>query len=194
MFLFAPRHHAALRHAAAPRAELGTRTLFNLLGPLANPACVRRQLTGVFDPAWAVPMAQVLAALGHAQSWVVHGEGLDELTLAGPNHVVEQRGDDVRAFMLDATTLGLPQAPIAALRGGDAADNAAALLALLQNRPTASAAYRDTVLLNAAAALVVAGRTDDVSAALVLARHSLQSGAALAVLDRLRAASETDHG
>ena len=193
VFLFAPRHHDALRHTAGVRAELGTRTIFNLLGPLANPASVARQLTGVFDAAWAEPMARTLAALGCTRSWVVHGQGLDELSVAGPNQVVEQRGAALRQFTLDARSVGLPQAPLEAVSGGDAAHNAAALLDLLRNAGgPALDAYRDTVLLNAAAALVVAGKADDVSAGLVLARRSLDGGAALAALDRLRAASELD--
>ena len=199
VFLFAPRHHAALRHAAGVRAELGTRTIFNLLGPLANPAGVTRQLVGVFAPAWMLTLAQVLAALGSTHSWVVHGLGLDELTLAGPNQVVAQHGEQVHSFALHAAELGLAPAPVADIMGGSAAENAACLLELLNARPSSGpeslrrhGAYRDTVLLNAAAALVVAGQTDDVTIALVLARRSLDSGAALQALDRLRAASEID--
>ena len=131
VFLFAPRHHAALRHAAGPRVELGTRTIFNLLGPLANPARVRRQLTGVFDPSWARPMAETLDALGTERAWVVHGQGLDELTVAGPNHVVSLDRGEITAFVLDPAEVGLPASPVSAIRGGDAAANAAALLALL---------------------------------------------------------------
>ncbi|MBU6373502.1 MAG: anthranilate phosphoribosyltransferase, partial [Alphaproteobacteria bacterium] len=149
-FLFAPRHHAAMRHVAGPRVELGTRTIFNLLGPLANPASVRRQLTGVFDPAWARPMVETLANLGSTDVWLVHGQGLDELTTAGPNQVVALSGGIIREFTVTAEEAGLPHAPLEAIRGGDAATNAAALLALLQGT---KGAYRDTVLLNAAAAL-----------------------------------------
>ena len=107
-FLFAPRHHAALRHAAGPRVELGTRTIFNLLGPLANPAGVRRQLTGVFDPAWARPMVETLASLGTEACWLVHGQGLDELTVAGENQVVELRDGTIRSFTLAPEDAGLP--------------------------------------------------------------------------------------
>jgi anthranilate phosphoribosyltransferase/anthranilate synthase/phosphoribosyltransferase len=204
VFLFAPRHHAALRHAAAARAELGTRTLFNLLGPLANPAGVRRQLAGVFHPDWLLPMAEVLASLGSTHAWIVHGanpdgHGLDELSLAGDNHIAALADGQITRFTLSAASLGLSPAPIADILGGTPEHNAAALLDLLSAHPPATpravrrhAAYRDTVLLNAAAALVVAGRTPDLSAALHIARDSLASGAALAALDGLRAASERD--
>jgi anthranilate phosphoribosyltransferase len=200
VFLFAPRHHAALRHAAGVRAELGTRTIFNLLGPLANPAGVRRQLVGVFDALWLRPMAEVLGTLGSARAWVVHGQGLDELTLAGANRVVALQDGVMHEFGLEAGELGLAPAPVSAIVGGAAEENAGCLLALLERRPPGSPAllarhnaYRDTVLLNAAAALVVAGITDDVSAALEIARRSLAGGAALGALDRLRAASEREN-
>jgi anthranilate phosphoribosyltransferase len=182
-FLFAPRHHAALRHAAGPRVELGMRTIFNLLGPLANPAEVRRQLTGVFDPAWARPMVETLASLGTECCWLVHGQGLDELTVAGENQVVELRDGAIRSFTVSPEEAGLARAPIAAIRGGDAAVNAGALLALLRG---AGGPYRDTVLLNAAAGLIVAGRVDDLRAGAVLAATSLDGGAALAALETLR--------
>ena len=185
-FLMAPRHHAALRHAAGPRMELGTRTIFNLLGPLANPARVRRQMTGAFAPEWLRPMAETLGRLGTERAWLVHGGGLDELTLAGPSQVVELRDGKIREFTLTPAEAGLPEAPAEALRGGDPAENAAALLALLEGAP---GAYRDCVLLNAAAALVVAGRVDDISAGAETARRALDDGAALAVLERLRAAA-----
>ncbi len=189
VFLFAPRHHAALRHAAGPRAELGTRTIFNLAGPLANPARVRRQLLGVFSPEWARPLAETLARLGAERAWVVHGpgdnnQGLDELTLAGENHVVELSSDGaIREFALAPEEAGLARAPIAAIQGGDAAANAAALLALLKG---AGGAYRDTVLLNAAAALLLAGRAATLRAGVGLAAAALDSGAALAALAALR--------
>jgi anthranilate phosphoribosyltransferase/anthranilate synthase/phosphoribosyltransferase len=182
-FLFAPRHHAALRHAAGPRVELGTRTIFNLLGPLANPARVKRQLTGVFDVKWARPMAEALAALGTERCWIVHGEGLDELTVAGENHVVELRDGVVRSFMITPEEAGLPRAPVTAIRGGEAAVNAAALGAVLRG---AAGPYRDTVLLNAAAALIVAGRVEDLRAGVALAASAIDGGAALAALETLR--------
>lgn len=186
VFLFAPRHHPSMRHAAGPRVELGTRTIFNLLGPLANPARVRRQLTGVFAPGWTEPMARALAALGHQAAWVVHGMGLDELTVAGPNHVAALRDGVVRSFTLEPEDAGLRRAPLEAIRGGDAAYNAAALAALLRDEP---GAYRDTVLLNAAAALVIAGRAEGLREGVAMASASLASGAALAALQTLRRVS-----
>jgi anthranilate phosphoribosyltransferase len=183
VFLFAPRHHPSMRHAAGPRVELGTRTIFNLLGPLANPAGVRRQLTGVFDPVWAQPMAETLGRLGSEVAWIVHGQGLDELTVAGENRVVELRDGTVRSFSVTAEHAGLPAAPISAIAGGDAALNAAALLALLQG---ARGPYRDTVLLNAAAALIVAGRAGELRDAAALAAGSIDTGAALEALQILR--------
>jgi anthranilate phosphoribosyltransferase len=183
VFLFAPRHHAALRHAGGARVELGTRTIFNLLGPLANPARVRRQLTGVFDPGWARPMAETLARLGSTDAWIVHGMGLDELTVAGENQVVQLRDGAITAFTVTPEDAGLPRSPIAAIAGGDAALNAAAMQALLQG---ARGPYRDTVLLNAAAALLVAGRAADLRDGAAIASRTLDSGAALAALDGLR--------
>ena len=182
-FLFAPAHHPALRHAAGVRAELGFRTIFNLLGPLCSPAGVRRQLTGVYDPAWAAPMAEVLGALGSECVWVVHGCGLDELTLAGETSVAEWRDGSLRQFVVTPEDAGLARAPVSAIRGGDAAGNAAALLALLRNAP---GPYRDTVLLNAAACLVVAGRAADLRDGAAQARSAIEAGAALAILERLR--------
>jgi anthranilate phosphoribosyltransferase len=185
-FMMAPRHHAALRHAAGPRMELGTRTIFNLLGPLANPARVRRQMTGAFAPEWLRPMAETLGRLGTERAWLVHGQGLDELTLAGPSRVVELKGGTIREFEVSPEDAGLARAPAESLRGGDPAENAEALLALLDGAP---GPYRDCVLLNAGAALVVAGRADDIRAGVVLARRALDRGAARGVLQKLRAAA-----
>jgi anthranilate phosphoribosyltransferase len=182
-FLFAPRHHPSMRHAAGPRVELGTRTIFNLLGPLANPANVRRQLTGVFAPEWARPMAETLGRLGSETVWIVHGQGLDELTVAGENQVTAWQSGGVRSFTVTPEDAGLARAPVEAIRGGDAALNAATLLALLQG---ATGPYRDTVLLNAAAALIVAGRTTDLREGVTIASRSVASGAALAALETLR--------
>jgi anthranilate phosphoribosyltransferase/anthranilate synthase/phosphoribosyltransferase len=183
VFMFAPKHHPSMRYAAGPRVELGTRTIFNLLGPLTNPARVRRQLAGVFAPHWTRPMAETLAALGHEAAWIVHGMGLDELTVAGANHVTALRGGDIVSFMLEPEDAGLSRAPLAAIQGGDASSNAAALEAMLQGAP---GAYRDTVLLNAAAALVIAERAGDVREGVSLAVHSIASGAALGALEKLR--------
>jgi anthranilate phosphoribosyltransferase len=181
-FLFAPRHHPALRHAAPARAEIGFRTIFNLLGPLSNPAGVTRQLTGVYDPAWAAPMAETLGALGATHVWLAHGQGLDELSLAGETSICEWRDGTLRRFTVTPEQAGLPRAPVEAIRGGDAAENAVALRALLEGAP---GAYRDTVLLNAAAALIVAGRAHDLRDGVEMAAHSLDRGAALDLLDSL---------
>ncbi len=181
-FLFAPAHHPALRHAAAVRAELGFRTIFNLLGPLCSPARVRRQVTGVYDPAWTAPMAEVLGALGSERVWVVHGSGLDELTLAGETAVAEWRDGTLRRFVVMPEDAGLARAPVSAIQGGDAAGNAAALLALLRKE---AGAYRDTVLLNAAACLLVAGRVADLRDGVTRAQTAIDTGAALGVLETL---------
>ena len=183
VFLFAPRHHPSMRHAAGPRGELATRTIFLLLGPLSNPARVKRQLTGVFSPAWTRPMAETLAALGHEAAWLVHGMGLDELTVAGGNAVTELRDGTIRDFVVSPEDAGLTRSPIAAILGGDAAFNAAALLGLLEG---AMGAYRDTVLLNAAAALIVAGRAGTLREGVDLAAASVDSGAALNALETMR--------
>ncbi len=182
-FLFAPRHHAALRHAAGPRVELGTRTIFNLLGPMANPARVTRQLTGVFDSAWVLPMAESLHRLGATSCWVVHGAGLDELTVAGENVVAALADGAIRRFTVVAADAGLRESPLAAIRGGEAAENAEALAALLHGAP---GAYRDTVLLNAAAAMIVAGRVRALRDGVAMAARALDDGAALAALEALR--------
>ena len=186
VFLFAPRHHAALRHAAGPRVELGTRTIFNLLGPLANPAGVRRQLTGVNDPAWLRPMAETLHALGTESAWLVHGQGLDELTLAGTSQVVALHDGSYREFSVAPEDAGLERAPIEAIRGSDAATNAGALHALLHGE---TGAYRDTVLLNAAAGLIVAGAAQNLRSGVVQAAKAIDNGSAAAALDKLRRAT-----
>jgi len=186
VFLMAPRHHSALRHAAGPRVELGTRTIFNLLGPLANPARVTRQMTGAFAPQWLRPMAEALARLGSERAWLVHGDGLDELTLSGPSQVVELRAGAIREFTVTPEQAGLPRAPVSALKGGDPAENAAALEALLAGE---TSAYRDCVLLNAAAALIVAGRAEALAEGSRAAASAIDSGAARGVLDKLRAAT-----
>jgi len=183
VFLFAPRHHPSTRHAAGPRVELGTRTIFNLLGPLTNPARVRRQLAGVFAAEWARPMAETLGALGTEAAWIVHGQGLDELSLAGENHVAQLRDGAVTTFTVSPEDAGLPRAPLQAIAGGDAAFNAANLTALLEGAP---GAYRDMVVFNAAAALVVAGRAADLRDGAGIAFDAIASGAALAALQTMR--------
>ena len=186
VFLFAPRHHPSMRHAAGPRVELGTRTIFNLLGPLANPARVRRQLTGVFAPEWTRPMAETLQTLGHEAAWVVHGMGLDELTVAGENQVSALANGIIHDFKIVPEDAGLPRNPIAAIKGGDAEYNAAALIAMLNGEP---GAYRDTVLLNAAAALIVAGRATNLRDGVAQSAGAIASGAALNALETLRRAT-----
>ena len=186
VFLFAPRHHPSMRHAAGPRVELATRTIFNLLGPLANPARVKRQLTGVFSPEWTRPMAEALQALGHEAAWVVHGMGLDELTVAGDNRVSALGNGIIHDFTVTPEDAGLKRAPIEAIKGGDAEHNAAALLALLNG---ASGAYRDTVLLNTAAALIVAGKATNLRDGVAQAAGAIASGAALNALETLRRAT-----
>lgn len=186
VFLFAPRHHPALRHAAPVRVELGTRTLFNLTGPMANPAGVRRQLMGVYDPFWQRPVAETLRDLGTQAAWIVHGAGMDELVLDDVNQVVALKNNEIREFGVTAADAGLEAAPASALKGGDAAYNAAALLALLRGQ---AGAYRDTVLLNSAAALIVAGRVETLPQGVELAAQAIDRGDALAVLERLKRVS-----
>ena len=182
-FMMAPRHHGAMRHVAGPRVELGTRTIFNLLGPLANPAGVKRQLLGVFAREWVEPLAQVLGRLGVERAWVVHGaDGLDELSTTGTSFVAELRAGEVRTFEVDPEDAGLRRAALADLKGADAETNASALRALLDGL---HGPYRDIVLLNAAGALVVAGATDDLREGIARAAEAIDSGAAKAVLAAL---------
>jgi len=187
VFMFAPNHHPALRHAAAVRVELGTRTIFNLTGPMANPAGVKHQLMGVYDPAWARPVAETLANLGSESAWVVYGNGLDELTLDGENRVVALKDGELTEFTLNAAEAGLPPAPHAAIKGGDAAENAAALRALLGGE---KGPYRDTILLNAAAALIVSGKTISLTEGVAIAARAIDDGKASAVLGALIQASQ----
>jgi len=182
-FLFAPTFHPALRQAAAPRRELGIRTVFNLLGPLANPACVRRQVIGVFERRWVEPVAEVLVRLGAERAWVVHGAGgLDELALEGESTVAEVGAGRVRVKTVTAADAGLAAAPLDALRIGSVTEGAAALRAVLHGE---RGAPRDIVCLNAAAALVVGGAAPDLRTGAVLAARAIDSGAARNLLDRL---------
>jgi len=182
-FMMAPRHHSAMRHVAGPRVELGTRTLFNLLGPLSNPAGVKRQFTGAFAREWIEPMARVLGALGTERAWVVHGaDGLDELTTTGPSHVAELKDGRVTTFTVTPGDAGLPDARIEDLRGGDAENNAAAMRAMLTGQP---GPFRDVVLLNAAAALIIAGRATTLADGARLAAAAIDDGHAQATLERL---------
>jgi anthranilate phosphoribosyltransferase len=182
-FLMAPRHHAAMRHVGPTRVELGTRTIFNLLGPLSNPANAGRQLLGVFHRQWVEPLAQVLGALGSERAWVVHGsDGLDELTTTGASYVAELKDGEVTSFEVTPEDAGLRRAPSEALKGGDPTANAAAVRDMLAGK---QGAYRDIVLLNAAAALVVAGKAADLKAGVALAAEAIDSGRAGATLEKL---------
>ncbi len=186
-FMFAPAHHPATKNVAATRVELGTRTIFNLLGPLSNPAGVRRQMVGVFSKHWTQPLAQVLKNLGAERAWVVHGsDGLDEITTSGPTSVAALEDGQVKTFEISPEVLGLRKVKPEALRGGDAATNAEAVLNVLQGK---ASAFRDVALLNAAAALVVAGAAKDLKDGLHAAAHSVDSGEAEGRLDRLIAVS-----
>ena len=182
-FMMAPRHHSAMRHVAGPRGELGTRTIFNLLGPLSNPAGVTRQFTGAFSREWIVPMARTLGNLGCEAAWVVHGaDGLDEMTTTGASHVAALEGGTVREFDVVPEDAGVPRAAPEDLKGGAPEENAAALTALLDGAP---GPYRDIVLLNGAGALVVAGKTQDLKDAAAQAAGSIDSGKAKAVLEAI---------
>ncbi len=182
-FMMAPTHHAATRHVASARIELGTRTIFNILGPLSNPAGVKRQLVGVFSRSLLEPMAQVLRNLGSERVWVVHGcDGLDEMTTTGPTHVAALEDGAVRTFQVTPEEAGVPRAVAADLRGGDPAHNAAALRAVLDG---AKSAYRDIGVYNAAAALLVAGKASDMKDAARLAAGAIDNGSAKATLAKL---------
>jgi len=186
-FMFAPAHHPAMKNVGPTRAELGTRTIFNLLGPLSNPAGVRRQMIGVFSKQWTQPLAQVLKNLGAECVWVVHGsDGLDEITTSGPTSVAALENGTVRTFEISPAEVGLATVKPDALRGGDAAANAAALRRVLEGHDSA---FREVALFNAAAALVVAGKAATLKEGVHVAAHSIDSGEAEARLDRLIAVS-----
>ncbi len=183
-FMFAPAHHGAMRHVMPVRAELGFRTIFNLLGPLSNPAGARRQLLGVAEPRRLEPMARVLGALGAARAWVVHGEGLDEMTTTGVTQVAEWRDGGLRLFNITPEAVGLSRAGLSDLRGGDPKENALALKELLEGAP---GAYRDIVLLNAAAAFLVAETVETLREGVERAAEAVDSGRAAQALQRLAA-------
>ncbi len=186
-FLFAQAHHGAMRHVSPIRAELGFRTIFNLLGPLTNPAGARRQVVGVFDARWVEPIAKVLGALGAARAWVVHGAGMDEITTAGETDVAEWRNGAVSRFSVNPEAAGLPRAALSDLTGGAPTQNAVALRALLAGE---TGPYRDIVLLNAAAAFVVADKVATLTEGVALAARAIDDGRALAALDRLVAITQ----
>jgi anthranilate phosphoribosyltransferase len=186
-FLMAPRHHSAMRHVGPTRVELGTRTIFNLLGPMSNPARVKRQLVGVFAPQWVKPLAEVLRDLGHERAWVVHGaDGLDELSTTGPSQVAELNEGKIKTFVVSPADAGLPKARFADLLGGDAEHNAEALRAMLDG---AAGPFRDIVLYGSAAALIVAGKVGDLKEGVAKAAEAIDSGRARQTLAGLVAIS-----
>lgn len=187
-FMFAPSHHPAMKHVGPTRAELGTRTIFNLLGPLSNPARVKRQMVGVFSPEWVEPLAQTLKVLGTERAWVVHGDGFDEITTTGETRVTELVNGAIRSFVVRPGDVGLATHPREALRGGDAAFNAHALRELLNGAP---GAYRDTVLMNAGAGLVVAGTASTLHEGATAAANAIDSGRAAGILDTLISVSNS---
>ncbi|QKP75972.1 anthranilate phosphoribosyltransferase [Methyloligella sp. GL2] len=187
-FMFAPAHHAAMRHVAPVRAELGIRTIFNLLGPLANPASTQYQLIGVFSKDWVEPMAEVLGILGLKRAWVVHGaDGLDELTTTTVSYVSALDRGKVTSFKVSPRNAGLPEAKPEDLIGGDAAENAAHLRAVLEGM---AGPFRDIVLFNAGAALMVGGKANSLQKGVAMAAEAIDSGAAKAVLEKLIAVSQ----
>ncbi|MBL9033123.1 MAG: anthranilate phosphoribosyltransferase [Rhodospirillaceae bacterium] len=182
-FMWAQKHHSAMRHVGPSRVELGTRTIFNIMGPLSNPAGVKRQLLGVFAEQWLEPMAEVLRNLGSEHAWVVHGgDGLDELTTTTVSHVCELKKGKIRRFEISPGDLGLATASKADIQGGDPEQNAAAIRALFDGE---TGPYRDIVLLNAAAALVVADRAANIEEGMVLAREAIDFAKARKVLENL---------
>lgn len=182
-FLMAPRHHSAMRFVGPVRVEMGVRTVFNILGPMSNPASVKRQFTGVFSRAWLRPMAETLANMGCEAAWVVHGsDGMDEMTTTGVTHVVALEDGKIREFDVTPGDAGLPTVEAEALKGGDPDYNAQAIRDLLSG---AKGPYRDIVLLNAAASLIVAGKAASLTEGAAIAAKSIDEGAAKNALDRL---------
>ncbi len=182
-FMFAPAHHASMKHVGPTRVELGTRTIFNLLGPLSNPAGVRRQVTGVFSKAWVEPLAHVLKNLGSEACWICHGEGgMDEITPSGTTWISELKNGQVTSYELAPEMAGIKRVDPEGLRGGDAAHNAEALRAVLDGKPSA---YADAAAMTAGAALVVAGKARDIAVGTTSAREAIKSGAAHAALASL---------
>jgi len=182
-FMFAPNHHAAMRFVGPSRVELATRTIFNLLGPMSNPANVTRQMIGVFSPEWVRPMAETLKAFGSKHIWVVHGDGgLDEISISGPSKASILKDGEITDVTLDPSDVGIATAPLSAIAGGDAAVNAEALKAVLSGE---TSAHTDVVLLNAGAGFVVSGKADTWVDGVALARESITSGRAMGALNKL---------
>ncbi len=187
-FMFAPMHHPAMKHVGPVRAELGIRTIFNILGPMSNPAGVKHQIIGAFSRELLIPMVEVLRDLGSTKIWAVYGsDGLDEITTTGKTHVVELADDKITEFEIAPENVGLPIATLDDLKGGDATHNAAALKAVLNG---AKNAYRDIAVFNSAATLVVANFTDNLKHGVALAEAALDSGATLATFEKMIAASQ----
>ena len=186
-FMMAPMHHPAMRHVAPTRSELGTRTIFNLLGPLSNPAGVKRQMVGTFARHWLLPVAETLRDLGSERVWIVHGsDGLDEVTTTGVTHVVQMDQGVITSFDIAPEDAGLPRSRLEDLQGSDATYNAAALRAVLAGEKNA---YRDIAIFNSAAALVVAGKAHDLKHGAEIAAQALDDGSAAATLAKLVSAS-----
>lgn len=181
-FMFAPAHHSAMRFVGPSRAELGTRTIFNLLGPMCNPAGVKRQLLGVFSPKWLITVAKVLRELGSEKVWVVHGDGFDEMTITGQTHIAALENGSVLPREVTPEDFGMKVQSEQAIAGGDAEYNAAALLDLLNGKPSA---YRDMVLMNAASSLVIADKATDLMQGVEFASKAIDEGKAKAALDQL---------
>ncbi len=189
-FLFAQTYHPAMKYVGPVRKALGFRTIFNLLGPLSNPAGVKRQLIGVYSEDWIEPVAQALLELGTEKAWIVHGgDGLDEMTTTTTTHVAVLEKGEIRRTQVSPADIDIPMAELAQLKGGDAAENAASILRLLDGEKSA---YRDIVILNAAAALVVADKVPDITVGARLAAESLDYGKARSVLNRLIASSHVN--
>jgi anthranilate phosphoribosyltransferase len=186
-FMFAPAHHSSMRHVAPVRVELGTRTIFNILGPLSNPAGVKKQVIGVFSESWMIPIAETLKSLGSTDLWIVHGsDGLDEITTTGETKIVALKNGAITSFTITPEDAGLDRAKPEDLKGGDGEHNAKALLAVLNGERTA---YRDIAVLNAAAALVVAGRAATLDEAARIVEAAIDDGRAKQVLETLVKAS-----
>jgi anthranilate phosphoribosyltransferase len=182
-FLFAPIYHAAMKHAAGPRKEIGIRTVFNILGPLANPAGASSLLVGTYDPSLVRIMAEVLGELGIRRAMVVHGDGMDEISTMGPTLIGELRDGRVQVWTLEPSSVGLTPPPPEAIAGGTPQQNAEVTLRVLRGEPGPA---RDLVVLNAAGALVAAELADDIPEGMALARRAIDSGAAYEKLDALR--------
>jgi anthranilate phosphoribosyltransferase len=186
-FMFAPAHHSSMKYVGATRIELGTRTIFNLLGPLSNPAGVRRQVVGVFAKSWIEPLAHVLQNLNTEACWICHGEGgMDEIVPSGTTWISELKDGKVRSFELTPETAGVKRSSIEELKGGDAEHNAGALIDVLKGK---GSAYTDAAKMTAAAALVVTGKVSTVADGFIVATEAVRSGAAMAVLERLKRVS-----